>query len=62
MRGDDVRAWQKQMKRLGYDIEVDSAYGPASRAVCTRFQKRAHLDPDGIVGPRTWEAAFAAKP
>ncbi len=62
MRGADVRTWQAQMKRLGYDIEVDGAYGPDSRAVCVRFQKAARLDTDGIVGPLTWNAAFAAKP
>ncbi|WP_239089971.1 peptidoglycan-binding domain-containing protein [Sphaerimonospora thailandensis] len=61
-RGNDVRIWQAQMKRLGYDIDVDGAYGPASRKVCVRFQKHVHLDPDGIVGPLTWHAAFATKP
>ncbi|WP_433496260.1 peptidoglycan recognition protein family protein [Sphaerimonospora sp. CA-214678] len=65
MRGGDVRTWQARMKRIGYVIVVDGAYGPASRAVCVRFQKAAGLDADGIVGPLTWNAAFAvlaAKP
>ncbi|MEU7880741.1 peptidoglycan-binding protein [Microbispora bryophytorum] len=59
MRGDDVRAWQARMKELGYDIVVDGAYGPDSKDVCRRFQKDRHLDVDGIVGPDTWNAAFA---
>ncbi|WP_433423541.1 peptidoglycan recognition protein family protein [Microtetraspora malaysiensis] len=58
MRGEDVRAWQRQMAGLGYVIEVDGAYGPKSTAVCVTFQKERHLDPDGIVGPLTWNAAF----
>ncbi|MEZ0075999.1 N-acetylmuramoyl-L-alanine amidase [Planotetraspora sp. GP83] len=62
LHGDDVRAWQEQVKKLGYDIEADGAYGPASKAVCVRFQKDRHLDPDGVVGKQTWDAAFAAKP
>ncbi|WP_307848435.1 peptidoglycan recognition protein family protein [Microbispora oryzae] len=61
-RGDDVRTWQRRMAKLGYDIDVDGAYGPASKAVCVRFQKDRHLDPDGVVGRLTWNAAFAAKP
>ncbi|WP_249345667.1 peptidoglycan-binding protein [Microbispora sp. H11081] len=62
MRGDDVRTWQARMKALGYDIDVDGAYGPASQEVCRRFQKDRRLDVDGVVGPDTWNAAFAAKP
>ncbi|WP_433225052.1 peptidoglycan recognition protein family protein [Microtetraspora malaysiensis] len=58
MRGEDVRAWQRRMAGLGYVIEVDGAYGPKSTAVCVTFQKERHLDPDGIVGPLTWNAAF----
>ncbi|WP_084516575.1 peptidoglycan recognition protein family protein [Microtetraspora niveoalba] len=58
-RGGDVRDWQRQIARLGYTIEVDGAYGPESRAVCVRFQKDRRLDPDGIVGRLTWDAAFA---
>lgn len=58
MRGEDVRTWQAQMKKLGYEIEVDGAYGPASREVCLRFQRDKGLDVDGIVGPDTWNAAF----
>ncbi|GIH67217.1 MULTISPECIES: peptidoglycan recognition protein family protein [Microbispora] len=59
MRGDDVRTWQARMKELGYDIVVDGAYGPDSQDVCRRFQKDRHLDVDGVVGPDTWNAAFA---
>jgi hypothetical protein len=60
MNGDDVRTWQARMKKLGYDITVDGSYGPASKAVCVRFQKDKKLASDGIVGRLTWNAAFAA--
>jgi hypothetical protein len=58
MRGDDVRAWQAQMKKLGFSLDVDGAYGQRSRDVCRTFQRRAHLDDDGVVGKQTWDAAF----
>ncbi|MBO3751617.1 N-acetylmuramoyl-L-alanine amidase [Streptosporangiaceae bacterium NEAU-GS5] len=59
MHGTDVRQWQAQMKKLGFDIDADGAYGPASRNVCKTFQRRKHLTDDGIVGKLTWDAAFA---
>ncbi|WP_239095349.1 peptidoglycan recognition protein family protein [Planotetraspora silvatica] len=61
MQGDDVRKWQAQMKKIGYDIVADGYYGPKSKAVCVKFQKEERLEADGIVGPITWKASFAAK-
>lgn len=60
MRGDDVRTWQARMAELGYDIDVDGAYGPKSRDVCLAFQRDRDLEADGVVGPDTWHAAFEA--
>ncbi|WP_245966675.1 peptidoglycan-binding domain-containing protein [Sphaerisporangium album] len=54
-----MRVWQAQMKRRGWAIDVDGAYGAASRAVCMAFQKEKGLDADGVVGRDTWRAAFA---
>ncbi len=62
MRGDDVRTWQARMAELGYEIDVDGAYGPLSREVCRAFQRDHDLDVDGIVGPITWQAAFRPVP
>ncbi|MDH2430698.1 N-acetylmuramoyl-L-alanine amidase [Sphaerisporangium sp. TRM90804] len=60
MRGDDVRTWQAQMDKRGWTIDVDGAYGPASREVCIGFQQQQNLDDDGVVGRNTWDAAFDA--
>lgn len=60
MHGSDVRRWQTRMRARGWMIAVDGAYGPASESVCRQFQAEKGLEVDGIVGPTTWHAAFAA--
>jgi len=59
MTGDVVRRFQRRMLQLGFDIDPDGAYGPQSKRVCLAFQRERGLAPDGIVGKRTWQAAFA---
>nr|WP_062330828.1 peptidoglycan-binding protein [Herbidospora sakaeratensis] len=56
--GDDVKRWQQQMKKIGFELEADGAYGQRSRDVCKTFQRRVDLPDDGIVGRRTWEESF----
>jgi N-acetyl-anhydromuramyl-L-alanine amidase AmpD len=60
MRGDDVRTWQAQMSKRGHGLDVDGAYGPGSEQACRAFQQEQHLAVDGVVGPNTWHATFAA--
>jgi peptidoglycan hydrolase-like protein with peptidoglycan-binding domain len=61
MKGDDVRTWQKQMrKRRWTSVVVDGIYGPISEKACKAFQKEKRLQVDGIVGPKTWEATWKA--
>jgi hypothetical protein len=57
--GEDVRTWQARMLALGFAIAVDGIYGPKSKVVCVTFQQRHGLQVDGIVGPKTWFAAFS---
>ena len=59
MEGEDVRAWQQRMRERGHTIDADGSYGPPSDGVCRSFQRDAALTVDGIVGPTTWQAAFA---
>ncbi|MER6947646.1 peptidoglycan-binding protein [Nonomuraea sp. NPDC000554] len=59
-RGDDVRTWQQQMRRRGWTVDVDGAYGPEARDVCRRFQREQHIDDDGTVGPLTWRLTWEA--
>ncbi len=60
MRGPHVKRWQQQMKKHGFELEVDGYYGPRSRTVCKTFQRRVGLPDTGIVDKHTWAAAFAA--
>jgi hypothetical protein len=60
MAGADVRTWQQRMRARGWTIDVDGAYGPGSANVCRNFQREKHLGVDGIVGPKTWAAAWTS--
>lgn len=59
-RGEDVRTWQRQMKKRGWNIDVDGVYGADSRDVCRRFQRNQGIEDDGVVGPTTWRLAWEA--
>lgn len=56
----DVREWQARMKERGWNIEVNGEYGRRTETVCREFQKEKGLAVDGVVGPRTWAAAWDA--
>jgi hypothetical protein len=58
--GDGTRQWQQQMRERGWYLEVDDLYGSQSERVCRQFQTEKGLAVDGIVGPDTWAAAWAA--
>ncbi|MET7640866.1 peptidoglycan-binding protein [Streptomyces sp. NPDC005438] len=49
-----VRAAQEMLKKHGYDVAVDGAFGAATKSGVTKFQTRHELEADGIVGPETW--------
>lgn len=65
MTGQDVYDWQLRMQQRGWRITVDGnkhgsqyGYGPESKRVCIAFQREKGLRQDGVVGPKTWAAAF----
>lgn len=60
MKGDDVCWIQAALREIGYDINIDGSFGPASRDVVKRFQSDNGLSVDGSVGPATREAIKGA--
>ncbi|MGW5658202.1 peptidoglycan-binding protein [Streptomyces humi] len=55
--GPDVVEVQCLLRRAGVSPGgIDGMFGPLTRGAVVRFQKRAGLIGDGIVGPRTWKA------
>jgi hypothetical protein len=55
-----VKTWQARMKIRGWDIDVDGFFGPVTRNVIRKFQDEKHLGTDGILGPKTWNAAWSS--
>jgi N-acetylmuramoyl-L-alanine amidase len=53
-RGDDVRALQRKLNALGFDVgKEDGLYGSTTDAALREFQRNVGDEPDGIVGPHT---------
>ncbi len=54
--GSDVLRVQQILQMLGYYRgDLDGFYGPVTEAAVIQFQRDQGLDPDGIVGPQTYE-------
>jgi len=60
-RGPDVEELQRKLNGVSaaLHLQVDGIFGQATYDAVTNFQVRADLEPDGVVGPRTWEALDA---
>lgn len=56
LTGRDVQTIQRVLRRTGHRLTVDGHYGPETDVAVTRFQRKHGLEPDSIVGPRTWKA------
>lgn len=56
--GHGAAVWQDRMKHRGWSINTDGHYGAQSEKVCRQFQSEKGLAVDGIVGSRTWNAAW----
>lgn len=56
-----VYRFQQQMRKRGWTITVDGRFGAGTLRVIKAFQKQVGLKPDGLLGPKTWKAAFTAK-
>ncbi|MFI9812695.1 S8 family serine peptidase [Saccharothrix variisporea] len=54
--GDAVRKVQHALARSGlYTGRPDGSFGPLTEAALRAFQTEHRLDPDGVVGPETWD-------
>ncbi|MEV7415457.1 peptidoglycan-binding domain-containing protein [Streptomyces sp. NPDC089919] len=55
-QGPSVQALQCQLNAAltDPDIAIDGVFGQLTYNAVVKFQGCAHLDPDGVVGPRTW--------
>ena len=55
--GADVSRLQRRLRALGfYKGPIDGGFGDMTEAAVKAAQRNAGLDPDGIVGPATWNA------
>lgn len=52
-----VSGLQTRLVAAGFPaLKVDGSFGPITANVVMQFQRRAGLQPDGVVGPYTWAA------
>lgn len=54
----DLQCWQKQMGHRGYGLIGTGYYGEATKTVVVGVQQRNGLPTSGILGPKTWAAAW----
>jgi hypothetical protein len=62
MSGPDVRTWQQRLSDLGWTVvgKIDGVFGRQTDMGTRGFQAAAGVLVDGVVGPATWAAAWAA--
>jgi peptidoglycan hydrolase-like protein with peptidoglycan-binding domain len=56
--GTSVKLIQTTLNRYGAHLAVDGIFGPLTRAAVISFQRTQQLEPDGIIGPATWQTLF----
>ncbi len=52
-KGSDVRTLQEDLKQLGYHINADGDFGPATEDAVKHLQKAFGYTVDGVVGDGT---------
>lgn len=55
-QGIEIAEIQGQLIDLGYDVVADGEYGPATVDAIKLFQESQGIEPNGLVGPDTYEA------
>ena len=61
LKGPAVKELQRELAALGYSLDADGVFGPATDAAVKQFQSDHQLEVDGVVGPAT-QAVLAARP
>lgn len=54
-KGEGVSALQNELVTLGWTLDADGAFGPATKAAVEELQLVFGYDADGVVGPATHE-------
>ena len=54
----NLRVWQARMRQRGWGVAADGFFGPRTQATTRAFQKEKRLSADGVIGPKTWNAAW----
>jgi murein DD-endopeptidase MepM/ murein hydrolase activator NlpD len=57
--GPAVADLQRRLTTAGHKVVADGAFGPKTTSAVTTFQKKKGLQPDAIVGAKTWAALGA---
>ncbi|MCL2224988.1 MAG: peptidoglycan-binding protein [Defluviitaleaceae bacterium] len=64
MQGPSIRQVQERLNELGATprLATDGIFGVLTEAAVMAFQRTRDLNPDGVVGPLTWNALFSTQP
>jgi putative chitinase len=60
-KGEEVAQLQSILRKLGFEVAVDGAFGPGTEVAVARLQSDNKVCADGIVGQETW-ALLDAEP
>ncbi|MGM0501640.1 MAG: peptidoglycan DD-metalloendopeptidase family protein [Bacillota bacterium] len=55
MRGKEVRELQENLVMLGEPVMIDGVFGSSTKQTIIKFQRKAGLPVDGVVGKETWD-------
>ncbi|MBM9469571.1 peptidoglycan-binding protein [Nakamurella leprariae] len=61
VRGDtdrNLQCFQRALAARGYALSGTGFYGSATESAVVDFQRSRGINPSGIIGPKTWEAAW----
>jgi hypothetical protein len=56
-----LRAWQLRMNAFGYRFEGTGCYYAKTRTAVLAVQRANGIRDSGLLGPRTWRAAWQGK-